>query len=171
MVIVAGILLACCITPWLVDVVLIRPRIEAIIGGEAIAMMERLLDASDLGAFHEAWQGRRVVVTEQEMNEYLESHTPPAPLEGWRVLLQPDEVWIELDAYERTFYIQGNVNVQQDGKALCRVRRMSWPLSLAVSRQSFTVLCTRQVNKALEAVDLQLRTVEVNEGSLALSFK
>ena len=132
--------------------------------------MERLLDASDLGAFHDAWQGRRVVVTEREMNEYLESYAPPAPLEGWRMLLRPDDIWIELDVSGRTFYIQGNVSVQED-EALCRVERMSWPVGLVASRRSLTILCTRQVNKALEAADLRLEAVNVRNESLALSFE
>jgi len=143
---------------------------EALIGGETIAMMDRLLDTSDLGAFHDEWKGRRVVVTEQEINEYLELYPPPEPLESWRMLLRPDEIWIEVDVSGRTFYIQGNVSVQED-EALCRVERMSWPVGLVASRRSLTILCTRQVNKALEAADLRLEAVNVRNESLALSFE
>ena len=86
------------------------------------------------------------------------------------MLLRPDEIWIEVDVSGRTFYIQGNVSVQED-EALCRVERMSWPVGLVASRRSLTILCTRQVNKALEATDLRLEAVNVRNESLALSFE
>jgi serine/threonine protein kinase len=167
---VVGILLTCCITPWLADVILIRPRVEAMLGRQANSMMRDLLDSTDLDAFHREWQGRRVMVTEQEMKEYLESYAPPAPLESWRVLLRPDEIWIELGMYGRTFYIQGNVSAE-DGKVLCRVERMSWPLTLAVSRRNLAMFCARQANLVLDAADLRLEAVQANDGSLALSFE
>jgi len=169
-IIVAAVLLAACMIPWLADVIVVRPRMEAMIGQQAVATMDQFLNATDLEAFRSEWAGRRVVVSEQEMNEYLGLYPPPAPLESWQILLRSDEIWIELGAYGRIFYVQGNVTVQ-DGQALCRVERMSWPVALVVSRRGFATLCTRQVNKALDAAHLRLQTVQANDGSLTLRFE
>ncbi|MDY7042213.1 MAG: protein kinase, partial [Chloroflexota bacterium] len=169
--IAVGVLLVVCLVPWLVDVIVIRPRVESLIGRQTVALMDELIGVTDLDAFREEWAGRRVVVTEREMNEYLDEYTPPAPLESWQVRLLPEEIWIELGANGRTFYVRGNVSVQDDGRALCRVERMSWPLALAVSRRNLAGLCTRQANRALEATDLRLQTVWAGEGSLVLSFE
>ncbi|MBC7252127.1 MAG: protein kinase [Anaerolineae bacterium] len=168
---IAGVvLLTCCVLPWLADVVIIRPRVESFVAGQATAMLREVMAEADMEAFHREWEGRRVVVTEQEMNDYLEAYPPPTPLEGWQVLLRADGIWIELDISGSTYYIQGDVTAQ-DGKAMCRVQRMSWPLTLGLSRRSLTTFCTRQMNLLLEAADLQLRSAQVNDGSLALSFE
>jgi serine/threonine protein kinase len=170
LIVVGGILLVCCVGPWLADLVLVRPRVEALVGQQANDMIQGLIEKTDLDAFHEEWKGRRVVVTEQEMNEQLELYSLPAPLESWRVLLRPDQIWIELGVDGHTYYIQGNVSAQ-DGKAQCQVESMSWPLTLGVSRRGLAAFCTRQTNSILEAVDLRLESVQVNGGSLALRFE
>jgi hypothetical protein len=168
--IIVGILLVCCIIPWLADVILVHPRVEALVRQQAIAAVDELLAIGDLAAFHDKWRGRRVTVTEREMNEYLELYPPPVPLDSWQVRLRPEEIWIELGASGRMFYIRGTVSAQ-DGKALCRVERMTWPLALAVSRRGVTMLCTQQANRVLAAADLQLKAADVREGSLTLSFE
>ena len=168
--IVGVVLLACCLLPWLADVVIIRPRVESFVAGQATAMLREVMAEVDMEAFHREWQGRRVVVAEQEMNRYLESYPAPAPLESWQVILRADGIWIGLDISGSTYYIQGNITAQ-DGKAMCRVQHMSWPLALLVSRRGFSLMCTQQVNNVLKAADLRLRSVQANDGSLVLKFE